>query len=271
MVNQEADIQLMLPEFYQDRVLSWKVNVTDQNLGNYDMIIGRDLMEEIGMNIQFSTMEMEWDKAIIPMKPLDATAEDFLCIQESQAAQDASDRIKRILEAKYAKANLDEVAKANDKLNLEQQTKLHALLKELEDLFDGQLGTWKGSKYKIELKEGAKPYHSRAFPIPRIHQQTLKMEVERLCKLGVLKRVNHSEWRAPAFIIPKKDKTVRFISDFRELNKRIKRKPYPIPKIQDMLLNLEGFTYAASLDLNMGYYRIELCPESKKLCTIVLP
>ena len=38
-----------------------------------------------------------------------------------------------------------------------------------------------------------------------------------------------------------------------------------------MLLNLEGFQYATSLDLNMGYYHLELSPESKELCTIVLP
>ena len=44
-----------------------------------------------------------------------------------------------------------------------------------------------------------------------------------------------------------------------------------MPKIQDMLLKLEGFTYATSLDLNMGYYHIELHPESKKLCTLVFP
>ena len=29
--------------------------------------------------------------------------------------------------------------------------------------------------------------------------------------------------------------------------------------------------YGTSLDLNMGYYHIELSPNSKKLCTIVLP
>ena len=99
----------------------------------------------------------------------------------------------------------------------------------------------------------------------------MKTKVERLVKIGVLKKVNRSEWAAPSFIIPKKDKTVRFINDFRELNKRIKRMPYPMPKIQDMLLKLEGFTYATSLDLNMGYYHIELHPESKKLCTLVFP
>ena len=38
-----------------------------------------------------------------------------------------------------------------------------------------------------------------------------------------------------------------------------------------MLMNLEGFQYATSLDLNMGYYHLELNPFAKKLCTIVLP
>jgi len=38
-----------------------------------------------------------------------------------------------------------------------------------------------------------------------------------------------------------------------------------------MLLNLEGFQWATSLDLNMGCYHIRLDPASKQLCTIVLP
>jgi len=38
-----------------------------------------------------------------------------------------------------------------------------------------------------------------------------------------------------------------------------------------MLLNLEGFQWATSLDLNMGCYHIRLDPASKQLFTIVLP
>ena len=37
------------------------------------------------------------------------------------------------------------------------------------------------------------------------------------------------------------------------------------------MLNLEGFTHAPSLDLNMISYHIELFPGEKHLCTIVLP
>jgi hypothetical protein len=152
-----------------------------------------------------------------------------------------------------------------------QKKDLFTLLNKYSTLFDGTLGKWKGEPYNIEIKPDATPYHARPFPIPKFHENTLKLEIQRLCDLGVLKKVNRSEWAAPTFIIPKKDGTVRFISDFRQLNLRIKRKPYPIPKIQDLLLKLEGFKYATSLDLNMGYYHRSLSPFSKSLCTIVLP
>jgi hypothetical protein len=70
---------------------------------------------------------------------------------------------------------------------------------------------------------------------------------------------------------PKKDSTVGALSDFREINKRIVRKPYPIPKISTIQQELEGFTYATVLDLNMGYYTIRLNPMASKMCTIIFP
>jgi hypothetical protein len=38
-----------------------------------------------------------------------------------------------------------------------------------------------------------------------------------------------------------------------------------------MLQKLEGFMYATSLDLNMGYYHMLLTPFARRLCTILLP
>ena len=73
------------------------------------------------------------------------------------------------------------------------------------------------------------------------------------------------------FTVAKPDGSLRSLADLRELNKRIKRKPFPLPKISDMLQKLEGFEYATSLDLNIGYYHIELTPASSRLCTVVLP
>jgi hypothetical protein len=44
-----------------------------------------------------------------------------------------------------------------------------------------------------------------------------------------------------------------------------------MPRIQDILISLNGFTYTTSIDLNMGYYAIRLMPIAQKLCTIVFP
>ncbi len=64
---------------------------------------------------------------------------------------------------------------------------------------------------------------------------------------------------------------MRTISDLREFNKLIVRNPYPIPKISTILQELEGFTYATALDLNMGYYTIRLDPMVSEMCTIIFP
>jgi hypothetical protein len=80
--------------------------------------------------------------------------------------------------------------------------------------------------------------------VPKVHKETIIKEVERLCKLGVLERQPASEWASLSFIIPKKDKTILFLSDFREVNKRLIRTPFPIPKISMVLQEIEGFSYA---------------------------
>jgi hypothetical protein len=37
------------------------------------------------------------------------------------------------------------------------------------------------------------------------------------------------------------------------------------------LQELEGFTFATALDLNMGYYTIRLDPDTSRICTIIFP
>ena len=262
--------QFTMPELQEKKMVEWSFHVAE-NMGAYDMIIGRDILSFLGIDIRFSEQVVTWENADMPFKPKDATVETQYHVAESMAVTEATDRIKGILDAKYEAADLEKICSAQDHLKVEEQRKLFSLLDKYKDLFNGTLGKWNHEPVDLELKPDAVPYHARPYPVPRCHAETLKMEVERLCEIGVLKKVNRSEWAAPSFIIPKKDGTVRFINDFRELNKRIRRKPYPIPNIQDMLLNLDGFQYATSLDLNMGYYHIELSPKSKQLCTLVFP
>ena len=45
-----------------------------------------------------------------------------------------------------------------------------------------------GTENKIELLKGAKPCHAKLFSIPKRHEETLKIEVNKLINIGVLKR-----------------------------------------------------------------------------------
>ena len=157
-------------------------------------------------------------------------------------------------------------------LTEEQQHELKIVLWSHQELFDGTLGKWENVQHKLELKDPkSPPFACKPYPVPVKNKQTLMIELDCLCKVGVLRKVNKSEYQSPSTIIPKKDQTVCFITDFRKLNEQIKQKPYPLPNIRETLLELKGFQWGTSLDLNMGYYHIKLHPNSHKYCTIVFP
>ena len=103
----------------------------------------------------------------------------------------ATQRIVIILDAKYEKENLPDIIE-NECAHLDpkEKLKLLELLTEFENLVDETLGDWKTKPVSFELKEGSRPYHGRACPIPQKYNATVKTEVKRLCEIGVL------EWKA---------------------------------------------------------------------------
>ncbi len=108
---------------------------------------------------------------------------------EPHSTQDATKREMRILDAKYKKADLQSIVRVNCKhLSTNQQKKLLQLLKKYELHFDSTLGDWKTKPVLFQLREGISPYHGQAFPVQKIHKDTIIKEVERLCKEGVLER-----------------------------------------------------------------------------------
>eukprot|EP00957_Ditylum_brightwellii_P090671 6905430-Ditylum_brightwellii.AAC.1 len=108
---------------------------------------------------------------------------------DNMVTQIFGDRYKTILEAKYKKANLRKEGDDNcPQLTSKQRKKLTKLLLKFEKLFNGTLGTWKNTKYNIELKQGVTPYHSRHYSIPQACEQQLQVELERLVQIGVLQK-----------------------------------------------------------------------------------
>ena len=164
----------------------------------YDLILGTEAMKEFGIILNFRDKMITIDETILPMRDINklqgssmlrALWHNHSLAMEPQSTQDATERATLTLDAKFSKADLQSVVRDNCKhLKVDQQKKLLQLLKKYESLFDGTLGDWKTKPVSFQLKEGASPYHGQAFPVPKIHKETLIKEVERLVKLGVLRR-----------------------------------------------------------------------------------
>ena len=60
-------------------------------LGACGMIIGRDVMQFLGIDICFSDLTIQWDGNGMPFKPVAATAELDCHIEETMAANEATD------------------------------------------------------------------------------------------------------------------------------------------------------------------------------------
>jgi hypothetical protein len=179
-------------------------------------------MKEFGIILNFKDKMIAIDEFKLPMQNINylqgsstfcALKLNHSLAMEPHSTQDATKHGTRILDAKYKKADLHLIVRDNCKhLSTNQQNKLLQLLKKYEALFDGTLGDWKTKLVSFQLREGVSPYCGRAFPVQKIHKDTIIKEVERLCELGVLERQPASEWALPYFIIPKKDRTVCFLS-----------------------------------------------------------
>ena len=72
--NKTCKVQFALPEFDTQKIIEWTMHVDDSATSNlYDMIIGTDLMTELGITINFAEQIMMWDSSTAPLKDCGCT------------------------------------------------------------------------------------------------------------------------------------------------------------------------------------------------------
>jgi hypothetical protein len=109
-----------------------------------------------------------------------------------------------------------------------------------------------------------------------MNQEIFNQEIYRQCSIGALceltaSKIEDRDWVSPCFRVPKKDSSIRLVMDFRNLNSILKRKEYPLPSIDKMFQNIQGFVFASTIDLNMGYLSIPFTEKTQRLLMIVTP
>ena len=122
---------------------------------------------------------------------MDTTIEKLYTINKKskpESIKEAIQRIKNILDVKYIKTDLTEIIKQYKYLNQIKQNKLLNLLKRFEHFFNGTLGTQRDKSHNIELKSNTQPYYTRWYPVPHCYNKILRIEINRLYNIEMLKK-----------------------------------------------------------------------------------
>ena len=72
-----------------------------------------------------------------------------------------------------------------------------------------------------------------------------------------------SPWASPLVYVKKKSGETRPCVDFRKLNDVTVKDAYPLPRINDCLDCLQNSQYFSTLDLQSGYWQIDITPEDR--------
>ena len=165
-----ASIQFKLVEFetYKDRLIEYEVQVDEQQKRkdtSYDIIIGTDLMNDLGINLMFAenviSIGKGKEKDFVPMKSLGMLTdiETSQCIYDMHVQapilQQEEERQKKLLDANYSKVDIDQMVKDLD-ISKSLKEKLKYMLNNHKTLFSGGLGKVDMKPINIKLKKGSK-------------------------------------------------------------------------------------------------------------------
>ena len=145
----------------------------------FDLIFHVNTLSTLGIVLDFNTKNITIDEAILQMRDINKLSNKFKIDRawsvnnsmhhEPPSTLDASKCAVKILDIKYAKADLESVVQDNcSHLSLSDQNRLLEVLKTMKTSLTAHWVIGNPS-LSFESKVGAKPYHSRAFPVPSIH------------------------------------------------------------------------------------------------------
>ena len=234
--------KISFPEFATNRHIgTLTAFVFDGDGVRYDLIIGRQALKKMQLQLDFQTEQSILFDSAVPFHPLNWFQDPTQVQSVLQVSPAAVSRLEAfsasILPSTYFKADIPQVVAQQTHLTSSQRNDLQDILDRHAPLFRGKVGTYPHKKFHIILKPDAVPfYQQRPFPVAIQHRQLLKDKLDRQEGEGIIARCFKSVWCMPSFILPKKDNKIRLIQDLCKLNTGVLRQQYVLPRIQDIFL-----------------------------------
>lgn len=105
------------------------------------------------------------------------------------------------------------------------------------------------------------PIRLRPHQLPFNKWAVAGQKIKEMAEAGITDPSN-SSWIAPVAPVKKKDGTWRFCIGYCCLNEATQKDSYPLPRVDDTLDYIAGSSSFSFLDLQSGYWQVELAPEA---------
>ena len=153
---------------------------------------------------------------------------------------------------------------AASRLSAEESSILASTLLNFADVFStdkNDLGKFSLIQHKIETFDEA-PTKEKLRRTPLKFQKEEEKTLNDMLEVGVI-QPSVSEWAAAPVLVRKKSGEVRYTVDFRKLNSKTRKDAYPLPLISECTDMLSGSMWFHTLDLNSGYWQIQIDPQDR--------
>ena len=106
-------------------------------------------------------------------------------------------------------------------------SQLNELLCKHSELFTESYKGMTGLEAHITMRGDAKPVFVKERRVPYALKEQVEKELDKLEKLGVIKKVDRSLWASPIVVVPKADNTVRICGDYKStINQSVEDEQY---------------------------------------------
>lgn len=145
---------------------------------------------------------------------------------------------------------------------------------DVNDHFDKLLGVdvfpaIKGFVHRVEINMGIKPVQQKVRRIPYAIRGKVAAELSRLENVGIIEKIDASEWVSPMVVVTKKNGGVRICLDLRKVNEAVIPDRFMLPKTEEIFHKFRNAKYFSCLDLKSAYHQMTLHTKSRNLTAFV--
>ena len=171
--------------------------------------------------------------------------------------------------------NLDTVLQASSSniLSVEQSSRLRRMLNTHKAVFEtGAIGAIPAEKFIFKQSFVSMPPAMSQWPISDQNKNVIQDEIQKMVVLGVLVEDPTIEVVTSNFlVVKKKDGGPRAVCDLRAVNSITVLSNQRLPRIDDIVQDLSGKKFFASLDLTKAYWSISVEPSQTIYYTVQCP